>query len=75
MGRHQTSDASAAKGAYDNEYVHTVHFSTQVMVEELPLDRSSLIYTKLMTILPAATSLYSSSTMRRAVKYARCKRR
>ena len=41
---------SVVKGAYDNDYVHTVHFSlTQVMVEELPLDRSSLIYTKLMT--------------------------
>jgi hypothetical protein len=41
---------SVVKGAYDNDFVHTVHFSlTQVMVEELPLDRSSLIYTKLMT--------------------------
>jgi hypothetical protein len=41
---------SVVKGAFDDDYVHTVHFSlTQVTVEELPLDRSSLIYTKLMT--------------------------
>jgi hypothetical protein len=41
---------SVIKGAFDNDYVHTVHFSlTEITVEELSLDRSSLIYTKLMT--------------------------
>jgi hypothetical protein len=40
---------SLVKGAFDNNYVHRVHFSlTEVVVEELPLDRSSLIYSKLM---------------------------
>jgi hypothetical protein len=37
------------KGALDANFVHKVHFSlTDVVVEELPLDRSSLIYRKLM---------------------------
>jgi hypothetical protein len=40
---------SLVKGALDANYVHKVHFSlTDVVVEELPLDRSSLIYRKLM---------------------------
>jgi hypothetical protein len=40
---------SIVTGAYANDYTHTVRFSlTQVTVEELPLDRSSLVYTKLM---------------------------
>ena len=40
---------SLVKGAVDANYVHKVHFSlTDVVVEELPLDRSSLIYRKLM---------------------------
>jgi hypothetical protein len=48
---------SVVKGAYDNDYTHTVRFSlTHVTVEELPLDRSSLIYTKMMTD-PACNSV------------------
>ena len=40
---------SLVKGALDGKYVHKVHFSlTDVVVEELPLDRSSLTYRKLM---------------------------
>jgi hypothetical protein len=40
---------SLVQGALDSNYVHKVHFSlTDVVVEELPLDRSSLIYRKLM---------------------------
>jgi hypothetical protein len=40
---------SLVKSALDANYVHKVHFSlTDVVVEELPLDRSSLIYRKLM---------------------------
>jgi hypothetical protein len=48
---------SVVNGTYDNDYTHTVRFSlTQITVEELPLDRSSLIYTKLMTD-PACNSV------------------
>ena len=40
---------SLVKGALDANYVHKVHFSlTDVVVEELPLDRSALVYSKLM---------------------------
>jgi hypothetical protein len=40
---------SLVTGAADANYVHKVHFSlTDVVVEELPLDRSSVIYSKLM---------------------------
>jgi hypothetical protein len=40
---------SVVKGAYDNSYVHKVHFSlTEVVVEELPLDSSRVVYSKLM---------------------------
>ena len=40
---------SLVKGTLDANFVHKVHFSlTDVVVEELPLDRSSLIYRKLM---------------------------
>jgi hypothetical protein len=48
---------SVIKGGYENDLTHTVRFSlTQVTVEELPLDRSSLIYTKLMSD-PACNSV------------------
>jgi hypothetical protein len=40
---------SVVSGGYDNDYTHTVR-------EELPLDRSSLLYTKLMTD-PACNSV------------------
>jgi hypothetical protein len=40
---------SLVKGGFGNDYVHRVHFSlTDVVVEELPLDSSLTIYSKLM---------------------------